>query len=97
VDRRIFRSDFLDPESASENEDMDLMDEYDKEGQLLRKTTSPKSLMSNKSRSLGATKMSHKRESMPGSPTSLASLGASRSSNKSNKGMIIMGNDDIVT
>lgn len=49
VDRRIYRSEFLDPESDSENEDIEFVDEYDRTGRLIKRNGSKLSLSKSKS------------------------------------------------
>jgi hypothetical protein len=43
VDRRIHKSEFLDPESDSDHDDMDFIDKYDQQGRMMRNEGSVKS------------------------------------------------------
>ena len=50
VDRRIHKSEFLDPESDSDNDDLDFVDRYDAAGRMIQNATSFKSDLNKSSR-----------------------------------------------
>jgi protein phosphatase 1 regulatory subunit 7 len=51
VDRRINKSEFLDPESDSNEEDLEFVDGYDQEGKLVRRANSRSNSVRSKSKS----------------------------------------------
>lgn len=51
VDRRINKSEFLDPESDSNEEDLEFVDAYDQDGKLVRRANSHTSTVRSKSKS----------------------------------------------
>jgi hypothetical protein len=76
VDRRINKSEFLDPESDSDDGELDMVDTYDNEGNLVRRANSSHS---QRSRSKSKSGMRAKRSSGMNSPNSIGSRSGTRS------------------
>ena len=76
VDRRINKSEFLDPESDSDDGELYMVDIYDNDGNLMRRANSSHS---QRSRSKSKSGMRNKRSSGMNSPNSIGSRSGTRS------------------